>query len=49
MMLACKKKMVNGVCFGEPTEAAIINAGVDNNIYKSNLEREFPRVRRASI
>ena len=37
------------VAIGEPTENAIIDIGTENNIYKSNLEREFPRVRGYSI
>ena len=32
------------ITIGEPTENAIVNASIENNIYKSNLEKEFKRV-----
>ena len=44
MTVFCKKKKESGKFFGEPTENAIIQAGVDNGIYKTELQKQFPRV-----
>ena len=44
MTVFCKKKEKSGKFFGEPTENAIIQAGVDNSIYKTELQKQFPRI-----
>lgn len=44
MIVFYNKKKVHGKFYGEPTENAIVRAGVDNNIYKTEIQRQFPRV-----
>ena len=33
------------IAVGEPTENAIVNAGIENNILKTNLENEMNKIR----
>lgn len=44
MTVLYNKKKENGKLYGEPTENAIIQSAIDNNINKIELEKEFPRI-----
>ena len=47
MALCCDASVTNGVAVGEPTECALVNYALTNNLDKTSLQQQTPRIAEA--